>query len=181
MRWHRTIIAVHRDLGYFFAVLTVVYAVSGVAVNHVEDWNPSYRLETQRHDVGPLPAGAADQVAAEVLSRLAIADRPRSAVRVGDRLVKVFLEERTLTVTLPEGTVVDERRARRPLLFAANFLHLNRGKGLWTWFADAYALALAALALTGIFVVRGRKGLPGRGRWLVLAGVAVPLLYLLLA
>ena len=180
MRVHRTLVAVHRDVGYFFAALTVIYAVSGVAVNHVEDWNPSYALETIRHDIGTLPAAAADQIGAEVLRRLAIAEAPRSSVRVGDRLVKVFLDERTLTVTLPEGTVVEERRRRRPGLFEANFLHLNRGKGWWTWFADAYAIGLAVLALTGIFVVRGRKGLPGRGKWLLLAGLAIPLLYLLL-
>jgi len=180
VRWHRAIVAVHRDAGYFFAALTVIYAVSGVAVNHVEDWNPSYRLETARRDVGALPTGAPEAMGAEVLARLAIAETPRSVVRVGDRMIKVFLADRTLTVALPEGTVVDERRARRPLLFEANFLHLNRGKGWWTWFADLYALALAVLALTGIFVVKGRKGLPGRGKWLVLAGLAVPLLYLLL-
>jgi hypothetical protein len=177
---HRALVAVHRDVGYFFAALTVIYAVSGVAVNHVEDWNPSYTLETLRHDVGALPAGAADQVGAEVLRRLAIAEVPRSSVRVGDRLVKVFLADSVLTVAVPEGTVVEERRRRRPGLFEANFLHLNRGKGWWTWFADLYAVGLAVLALTGIFVVKGRKGLPGRGKWLVLAGLAIPVLYLLL-
>lgn len=180
MRVHRALVAVHRDVGYFFAALTVIYAVSGVAVNHVEDWNPSYTLETLRHDVGALPAGAADQVGAEVLRRLAIAEVPRSSVRVGDRLVKVFLADSVLTVAVPEGTVVEERRRRRPGLFEANFLHLNRGKGWWTWFADLYAVGLAVLALTGIFVVKGRKGLPGRGKWLVLAGLAIPVLYLLL-
>jgi hypothetical protein len=180
VRVHRALVAVHRDVGYFFAALTVIYAVSGVAVNHVEDWNPSYALKTVRHDVGALPAGAADQVGAEVLRRLTIAETPRSSVRVGDRLVKIFLDERTLTVALPEGTVVEERRRRRPGLFEANFLHLNRGKGWWTWFADAYAIGLAVLALTGIFVVKGRRGLPGRGKWLLLAGLAIPLLYLLL-
>ena len=180
MRVHRALVAVHRDVGYFFAALTVIYAISGVAVNHVENWNPSYALETVRHDVGVLPAGAADQVGAEVLRRLAIAETPRSSIPVGDRLVKVFLDERTLTVTLPEGTVVEDRRRRRPGLFEANFLHLNRGKGWWTWFADVYAIGLAVLALTGVFVVKGRKGLPGRGKWLLLAGLAIPLLYLLL-
>ena len=180
MQVHRAIVAVHRDLGYFFAALTVIYAVSGVAVNHVEDWNPSYRMETLRHDVGVLPAGDATEVGTEVLRRLAIGEPATSAVRVGDRLIKVFLPDRSLTVALPEGTVVEERRRRRPLLFEANFLHLNRGKGWWTWFADAYAAGLAALALTGIFILKGRKGLPGRGKWLLLAGLAVPLLFLLL-
>jgi hypothetical protein len=34
MRLRRLITATHRDLGYFFAGLTVIYAVSGIAVNH---------------------------------------------------------------------------------------------------------------------------------------------------
>ena len=32
MKVRRLIIAVHRDFGYFFAGLTVMYAISGVAV-----------------------------------------------------------------------------------------------------------------------------------------------------
>jgi hypothetical protein len=35
---------IHRDLGYVCVGLTLVYAVSGVAVNHVRDWNPNYRI-----------------------------------------------------------------------------------------------------------------------------------------
>ena len=45
-----------------------------------------------------------------------------------------------------------------------NFLHLNHGKGFWTWFADLYAVGLAILACTGIFIITGKKGLGGRGR-----------------
>ena len=84
-------------------------------------------------------------------------------------------------MTLPEGTVVEERRRKRPLLFESNFLHLNRGKGFWTWFADAYAVGMALLAITGVVILKGRKGLSGRGKWFVLAGTAIPILYLLLA
>jgi hypothetical protein len=46
--------------------------------------------------------------------------------------------------------------------------------------ADAYALALALLAVTGLFVLRGRNGITGRGAWLTAIGVAVPALFLLL-
>jgi len=42
VQWRKLIIATHRDVGYFFAGLTVLYAVSGVAVNHIDDWNPSH-------------------------------------------------------------------------------------------------------------------------------------------
>ena len=181
MRWRRLIVAVHRDLGYLAAGLTVVYAVSGLAVNHVADWNPNYSVRTVRLAVGPVADGPADAMAAEILRRLGIDEEPTSAVRMGPEELRIFLEGRTLRVSLPDGAVTDETIRRRPVLFHLNFLHLNHGKGLWTWIADLYAAALLVLALTGIFIVPGRKGLGGRGRWLLLAGILLPLAYVLLA
>ena len=40
-------IATHRDLGYFFSVLVIVYCLSGIALNHVDDWNPDFILTKQ--------------------------------------------------------------------------------------------------------------------------------------
>ncbi len=52
--FRKTIIGVHRDVGYFFAGLTVLYAISGVAVNHIEDWNPNYSVTHTERSVGDL-------------------------------------------------------------------------------------------------------------------------------
>ncbi len=180
MRLRRLVVAVHRDLGYLCAGLTVLYAISGVAVNHVEDWNPSYSVTVREVEVGALPEGPEDAAAA-VLGRLDVDEEPRAVVRMDSGLVKVFLADRTLSIDPGAGVVTDENVTPRPGLWEANFLHLNRGKGLWTWYADLYAVALLVLAVTGIFVVPGRKGLGGRGRWLLLAGLVVPLAYLILA
>ena len=178
--WKKLLVATHRDLGYLCAGLTLVYAISGVAVNHVKDWNPSYDLDISTVELGALPELAPEELAAAVLQRMAISDPIRSAVRMSPAELRVFLANRTLTVTLPAGTVRDERVTPRPVLFEMNYLHLNHGKGAWTLIADLYAVSLAVLAGTGIFIVRGKKGLGGRGRWLLLTGIALPLLYLLL-
>jgi len=61
-----------------------------------------------------------------------------------------------------------------------NFLHLNESKKLWTWMADLYAIALALLAITGLFVLKGKKGITGRGAWLTGAGVVIPVVFLLM-
>jgi hypothetical protein len=180
VHWRKLIIATHRDIGYFFAGLTVIYAISGVAVNHIDDWNPNYVIRTDEVDVGVLPEGEAMAIGAEVLQRMHIADEPNSVVRMAPDQLKVFLDQRTLTVSLPGGSVLDERARRRYAFFEVNYLHLNHGKGFWTWFADLYAVGLLVLACTGIFIITGKKGLGGRGRWLLLAGLAVPLVYLVL-
>jgi hypothetical protein len=181
VRWRKLIIATHRDIGYFFAGLTVIYAISGVAVNHIDDWNPNYVIRREIAEVGVLPFGEPAELGAEVMRRMEITDEPRSVVRMSRGELKVFLDQRTLTVELPGGRVVDEHARRRYAFFEVNYLHLNHGKGFWTWFADLYAVGLLVLACTGIFIITGKKGLGGRGRWLLVAGLAIPIVYLALA
>jgi hypothetical protein len=175
----KLIIATHRDIGYFFAGLTVIYAISGVAVNHIDDWNPNYVIRREVIEVDMLPFGEPAELGAEVLRRMGITEEPRSVVRMSVDELKVFLDQRTLTVALPSGRVIVEHARRRYAFFEVNYLHLNHGKGFWTWFADVYAVGLLILACTGIFIIEGKKGLGGRGKWLLIAGLAVPIVYLL--
>ena len=52
--------------------------------------------------------------------------------------------------------------------------HLNNLKGVWTYVADVFAVALVFLAITGMTMMKGSRGLAGRGKWFVLAGLAIP-------
>ena len=178
MRLRKLVIATHRDVGYLLAGMTVLYAISGVAVNHIDDWNPNYAVGSETTNVGELNDGSRFELASEGLSRMGVDETPREGVRMSPGQLKVFLEGRTLTVALPEGTVHDEVFRRRYVFFETNYLHLNRGKGVWTWIADVYAVGLALLACTGIFIITGKKGLGGRGLVLLLIGLAIPLVYL---
>jgi hypothetical protein len=179
LKLRKLVIATHRDIGYFFAGLTVLYAISGVAVNHIDDWNPSYVIRHEAVEIGVLPFGEPAELGAEVLRRMDITEEPRSVVRMNRQQLKIFLEQR-LTVELPGGRVVDEHVRRRFAFFEVNYLHLNTGKGFWTWFADIYAVGLLVLACTGIFIIPGKKGLGGRGRWLLIIGLSIPIVYLVI-
>ena len=49
--------AIHRDVGYVAVGLTFVYALSGIAVNHITDWNdgdPSFRNYSRTVQVGKI-------------------------------------------------------------------------------------------------------------------------------
>lgn len=180
--WRRWNAAIHRDLGYLCAGLTIVYAVSGLAVNHRADWNPSYALrETAVSLEGvdlsdPSAPGFADRI----LGALELEGHFRGTFRPNPEAYQIFLEGSTVTVDLTAGTASLEETRERPGLRQANFLHLNQPKKLWTWMADLYAVALLVLAVTGLFVLRGRNGITGRGAWLTAAGVAIPAVFLLL-
>jgi hypothetical protein len=172
--------AIHRDMGYLAVGLTLVYALSGLAVNHIADWDPNFRNYDRTVELGPLPEGTDDEQAAGVAARLGIEGKPREVYRAGDE-VEVLYDHRSLHVDTKTGHVIDEGQKPRFLLRVANWLHLNRGKKAWTYFADAYAAGLLFLAISGLFMIPGKKGLFGRGAVFLAIGIAIPLLYVTLS
>lgn len=177
VQWRPWLRAIHRDAGYFGVGLTLVYALSGLAVNHIADWDPSFRQEQRTHQLAaPLPADA-DASGKRVLTALGITETPREVYSAGDDAVDIVFDRRTLHVTPSSGKVVEEGQSPRWFLRAANWLHLNRGKKAWTYVADTYAVILLYLAISGLFMIPGRKGLVGRGAAIALLGAAVPIGY----
>jgi uncharacterized protein len=172
--------AVHRDAGYFGVGLTLVYALSGLAVNHIADWDPSFRQVSRTHQLAPLPAEP-ERASQRVLAALAIREHPREVFAAGEDAVELVFDRRTLHVTPSTGKVVEEGQSPRWFLRAANWLHLNRGKKAWTYVADVYAVLLLYLAISGLFMIPGRKGLLGRGAVIAALGAAVPIAYVLLS
>lgn len=179
--WRAWLRAVHRDAGYLAVGLTLVYALSGLAVNHIADWDPNFRNHEATHQLGPLTGDDDEATGRLVLEKLHIAERPTDVYRAGGDQIDIVLARRTLHVTPSTGAVTDEGQEPRFLLRAANWLHLNRGKKAWTYAADAYAAALLYLAVSGMFMIPGRKGLIGRGAILVAVGVAIPIAYVQLS
>jgi len=173
--------ALHRDIGYFAVGLTIVYACSGLAVNHLKDWDPNFKQVNRTHQVAmPLPRD--DNAAAKsVLRTLGVHEAPREVYRASDTQLDLVFDKRTFHVDTTSGVVHEEGQAARPLLRLANWLHLNRGKKAWTYIADFYAVFLLFLAISGLFMIPGKKGLIGRGAVVALLGAAVPIAYVVLS
>lgn len=171
----------HRDVGYLLTVLVALYAISGIAVNHVDDWNPSYATSVEPVEAGPLDgASPPEALEAELVRRLALdPSGVQGRHRSGRDEFTVFLPHggaAKVRISTGSGTVT--RRSPRRGLFEANVLHLNHLKGVWTVVADLFSVLLLGLAVTGLFMLPGPKGLAGRGKWFVLAGALVPVGFL---
>lgn len=180
MNWRKWNNLIHRDLGYLCFGLTIVYVVSGVAVNHIDRWNPSYRVEHLRSRLEiPLPPTGLDQQFIDgLLARLGENRRFLNSFQPDPQTLQLFVEGNTITLNLATGEVLQEKVTARPFLRQVNFLHLNHPKKLWSWCADLYAVCLGLLAVTGLFVLRGSKGITGRGAWLTGLGIILPIFFI---
>jgi hypothetical protein len=179
MNWRRWNYALHRDIGHLCIGLTLIYAVSGIVVNHIShSFNPSYTIEKAEGRVSPLPPKRSPDMdyVALVLRELNETGTFKNVAMTTPGDLRIFVEGNTIDVQLKTGRVQMEKVTRRPLLYEVNFLHLNKAKGVWTWLADLYGLALILLALTGLLMIRGKRR--NRALLLTTAGIALPLVYL---
>lgn len=178
-RWRPILRALHRDAGYLAIGLTVVYAVSGIAINHIGDegWNPNFSTEESTYQVAaPLPADPA-QATEIVLDQIGIEQEPSDFYLVTDDQLAIYVGESIIHANIESGEVYAESQHPRWFLRAANWLHKNRAKAAWTYIADGYAVFLLFIAASGAFMIKGKKGIVGRGAILIAIGVVVPIVY----
>jgi len=180
LQWRKWFRVVHRDFGYLFFGITLIYSISGIALNHLDDWNSNY-IVTQEvlHLDHP-----------ELITRTITKDEVRELMEEYDLdgvyknfyfpqqgYMKVFLKGGSVVFNLETGDGILELVRRRPMFREMNYLHYNPVT-IWTWVSDIFAGALIILAITGLFLVKGPKGITQRGAWMTILGILVPIIIL---
>jgi hypothetical protein len=161
--------------------MVLIYALSGIYMNHRDAINPHYTVSRTEVVITDLPTQAdMDKAAVEALmERIGVSERYTKHYFPKDNHLKVFLKgSSTLEANLTTGEVVYESLRRRPLVSQMTTLHYNPGKW-WTWFSDAFAIALIVITITGLVMLKGNKGLIGRGGIELIIGIAIPVLLLI--
>jgi uncharacterized protein len=172
-------IATHRDLGYFFSSLIIVYCLSGIALNHIDDWNPDFIIHKETVAIkGDYKGKKLTKTDIEKFGKLVgegsykIYDSPTS-----DQ-VKIYYDNASLHLNFSTGKGEYERVSRRPIFYHSNVIHRNSVRG-WKWASDVFAFMLIAINITGLFILKGKHGLGGRGKWLIAAGALPPIIALI--
>ena len=182
VNWFKLTRSLHRDIGYFCIGMTLIFAVSGIAVNHVEDWNPNYDVTQQTVVLDGLSARVGHPDFEEwLLSSLDLQTTIKARFWETPQRLKLFSkQDHTLIISTPDNSVVIEQVKPRVLLRAANFLHLNEARKAWTYFSDAYAIMLIFLSLSALFMVKGKYGPLGKRGLLIIAGIAIPISFVVM-
>jgi hypothetical protein len=181
-QWRKWFRVVHRDFGYLFFGLTLVYSVSGIALNHLDDWNSNYiivRKEIALENPGRIYPGITKAEVRALLEEIGENKGYKNHYFPQSDQLKIFLKGGSVLINIETGNGLLERVTRRPFFREMNYLHYNPQVS-WTWISDVFAGALIILAITGLFLVRGAKGITGRGAWMTALGIIIPLVFLLI-
>ena len=177
-KWNRII---HRDFGYFFFGMTIIYSISGIAINHRNDWNANYYITyTDIKVEKKLTRDLIDkELVIELLTKWNENDNYKKHYFPKYNHLKVFLHGGgSFLLNLDSGIGYIEKIRKRPILYEMNFLHYNPGQW-WTWFSDIFAGSLILIAVSGLFIIgRGKNSVTRRGAWLTAAGIIIPIIAL---
>lgn len=180
MNIRKSLRALHRDFGYLVVGITVIYTISGIAMNHRSDWNPHYSVVSEEVN---LPVSdrmdySEDEIGA-VLKKFNYPSVYKKHFVTKDEEIKVFVEEGTVVYNPRQGKAVLEVLKKRPVFFHINKIHLAKTGDLWIWISDVMAVFLLFVAISGLFLLKGKYGIKGRGLWLTALGVVIPLAIML--
>ncbi len=184
MKWRKWNRWIHRELGYLFFGLAIAYGLSGIALNHqvTRHWNAS--LIEKYEAVPGVPAATRDQVdkayIQDILDKTGEKENYKEYYFLGDNTLMIYLKKGHINVNLETGETNLIKVRNRKIFREVNFLHYNKPKRLWTYIADLFGLSMILLAITGLFMVKGKKGIRGWGGILLASGILIPLIFLTL-
>lgn len=171
LRWLRII---HRDLGFLMVGVCLVYGISGVLLNHMKGKDPAFKTEQKSVS---LPSGLEKETLALEWGKQS--DLPQmKKILPADNGFRITFQGGMGIYDTETGVVEYERSTKRPFVYWINKLHYNQVKG-WSLMADLFAVSLIFFAVSGLLIVKGKKGIAGRGKWYLLAGLLIPALYIL--
>lgn len=169
----------HRDMGYLIAGLTIIYAISGIALNHKHDWNPNYIIDNKEFntDVNFTRETLDKETAQDILRKVPGDLEYKTWYFPAGDILTIFVEGGSVRINTKTGNGTIERISKRPLFYQINFLHYNPGRW-WKYFSDIFCLALMLVTITGLFLVKGKNGITRRGAVLTAIGIILPLVFL---
>jgi hypothetical protein len=180
MNWRKWLRILHRDFGYFIVGVTLIYAISGILLNHRNDFNPDFRIVTKEFKIdlppGPPFSEKALKPLIENIDEFVVFKR---AYMTKHGNLKVFINNGEILINPETGTGELEYLQKRKVFFEMNMLHRVATHRSWKWVSDGMMVILIFVTISGIFILKGKNGFMRRGVWFIVAGIIIPLVYMI--
>lgn len=154
--------------------LSLVYGLSGILLNHIKNNNFEYKIDKRTETIAP-------NLTTQELQAIWLSDshKPKlNSVGESKEKYRLLIDGGIGYYEIQTGALYYETSKKRPFAYWINLLHYNRVKG-WTPLGDFFATSLILLALSGLFMIKGKNGIAGRGKWFLIFGLMLPILYII--
>ncbi|NER15361.1 hypothetical protein GWK08_18040 [Leptobacterium flavescens] len=175
--WNRSL---HRDIGFFYVGLIIAFSISGIALNHRTDFDPQeYTVKTEKFEL-ELPADPT-QITDDFLKEAAgsISDEEYRGNRKRGGEARLYFKDAFASLNLKTGKGEIEYVQTIPVLGQMTILHKTTNIW-WVWFSDIFGLAMLTIAITGMFISKGKYSFKKRGWILASIGLIFPFIFLFL-
>ena len=169
----------HRDLGYFYIGLIISFALSGILMNHRDQFHAEkYNVETKNIEVKlPNKEAISEDFAKNIIKQFDVADTYRKHKIKGETL-RISFKNTDVEVDLNTGKGELTTYNKTPIISQMIKLHKSTSNW-WIYYGDIFGLSLITIAITGsIMIPAGKFSFKNRGWKLALAGVIIPLIVL---
>ena len=164
----------HRDIGYFTVAVTLIYALSGIFLNHKNSFPVITSSETYSSlSLGLSIGGFSEQW------EMQYPKLPLSKCFVKGDKVQFYYKGGKGNYDAKNGRVAIEHYKKHGLIAFVNKLHFNQSKG-WRYVADLFCISLMFLAISGLFLVKGKNGFRKRGICLMLLGTVLIVVFIII-
>jgi len=173
--WHTIL---HRDIAYFYVGLIIAFSISGIALNHRQDFDSQeYIVNTVDIQLN-LPSELSTITEKYLKNETkSFTDNEFRGFRLTEDVVRIYFEDAYAHINLQTGKGEIEYVETIPVLGQMTILH-KTSNIWWIWFSDIFGLAMLAIAITGMFISNGNNSFKKRGWKLAIIGLVFPFIFL---
>jgi len=170
----------HRDLAYFYLGLIIAFAFSGIFLNHRQSWHPRrYTVETKDIRVSPIVRDSVNDAFISAFTKSQNIEDDFRRFSFNDQQLRISYAQHDVEVDITTGNGKVITYKTTPILGQMTKLHVDTSKW-WIYYSDIFGVAMLVIAITGMFIEKGKNSFRQRGWKLALAGIIFPLIFLFL-
>ena len=172
----------HRYLSFFFAGMIIVYAISGLVMNHRDSINPYHKVEQKQFSVGDKTLYEKQNITKntilELLDSLDEGGKYTHHFYPEPQRLKIFLKGGSSILVDTQSGIADYERLSKKIIIGG-MVKLHYDPSLWwTIFSDVFVVSLIVIVISGFFMIPTKKLRSPKVIIPTVLGLIIPILFL---